>query len=170
MLVGAAAVVGLAVGGGLWALTGPRVDERALQSVDNRLSAVKTRTRPRPDRPGEALAQVLSVPLFAATDAAAPPAGAMQLQLFGVARSPGRTAALISVNSAPAQWISLGESIDGLTLRAVTGSGATVATPLGEQQLALGATGSPSGEPAAAIPPAGLRSPPEPASAPSMSQ
>lgn len=170
--IGAAGAAGLVLGGAVWALSGGHAQGEALDQLDTRLSAISTRSRPRLDRPSDALAQIKGRPLFASTGIpATTPESDVSVQLVGLARTPARTAALLAIGGAPAEWLTLGETRAGVTLRAVTGSGATVATLFGDRELMLGvggpspvgvAQGNPGG------PPAGFRSPPPPASAPGM--
>lgn len=168
--MGAAGVAGLALGGAAWALSGGHAQGEALDQLDTRLSAISTRSRPRLDRPSDALAQSKVRPLFVATGAAATDAESdVSVQLVGLARTPARTAALLVIAGAPADWLAVGETRNGVTLRGVTGSGATIATLFGDRELLLGAggpavAGMAQGSPSS--PPPGFRSPPPPASAP----
>jgi hypothetical protein len=168
--MGAAGVAGLVLGGAAWALSGGHAQGEALDQLDTRLAAISTRSRPHLDRPSDALAQSKGRPLFNATSSAATGAESdVPVQLVGLARTPARTAALLVIAGAPAEWLAVGETRSGVTLRAATGSGATVATLFGDRELMLGvgapagmAQGRPSG------PPSGFKSPPPPASAPGM--
>jgi hypothetical protein len=72
------------------------------------------------------------------------------LRLDGVVRSPKRTAALIAINDAPAEWLAKGEIRDGVTLEDVQPARVLVDTLYGERQLELGrSSGAPSAPPAA---------------------
>ena len=166
--LGGAGVAGLVVGGALWALSGGHAQGEALEAIDARLQRLPARTRARPDRPSDALAQSLATPLFAAPVLSAESQADVAVQVFGLARTPVRTAALLGVGGASAEWFSVGETRGGVTLRAVSGSSATIATPMGERELMLGAPalGAASNIPAGGGPPPGFKSPPPPASAP----
>lgn len=164
-----AGLAGLVAGGALWALSGGQAQGEALEAVDTRLAAISTRARGRPDRPSDALAQSLATPLFTAPDPSAQNQADLVVQVYGLARSPVRTAALLSVGGAAAEWFAVGETRDGVTLRAVSGSGASIATASGERELLLGAPAASGPVTSDAVPP-GLKSPPPPASAPAMSQ
>jgi hypothetical protein len=173
IVIGGAGLAGLVAGGALWALSGGHAQGEALEAVDARLSRISTRARGRPDRPSDALAQSLALPLFATPSQPTDSQTDVAVQVFGLARSPVRTAALLGISGAPAEWLSVGETRNGVTLRSVSGSSATIATAMGERELMIGvatqgataAAGLASGGP-----PAGFKSPPPPASAPEMPQ
>lgn len=167
--LGAAGLAGLIAGGALWALSGGQAQGEALEALDTRLTNISTRTRGRPDRPSDALTQILAAPLFTAPAQPADNQADVAVQVFGLARSPVRTAALLGVGGAPAEWFSVGETRNGVTLRSVSSSGATVATLMGERELMLGLPSS-GGASTSSGPPPGFKSPPPPASAPEMSQ
>lgn len=166
--MGVAGLAGLVAGGSLWALSGGQAQGEALDALDTRLAAISTRSRTHLDRPSDALAQSLAVPLFTSTAPMAESQTDVSVQIFGLARSPGRTAALLGIGGAPAEWLALGETHGGITLRAVSSSGATIATLFGEREVTLGMP--PPAALAANGPPAGFKSPPPPASAPGMTQ
>lgn len=174
IVLGGGGLAGLMVGGALWALSGGHAQGEALEALDARLQRIPARARARPDRPSDALAQALAVPLFATPAQPSESQTDVAVQVFGLARSPVRTAALLGIGGAPAEWLSVGETRGGVTLRAVTGSGATIATLMGERELMLGGPAPTAGPaivvPAAGGPPPGFKSPPPPASAPEMSQ
>jgi hypothetical protein len=98
------------------------------------------------------------------------------IRVDGVSMTRRRLAALIAIDSGPAEWLQVGESRGGVTLQSVSVSGVTVETPLGVKAVNLGdqaAASAPAvgaaGPPIAAGPdqiPPGFRSPPEPASGP----
>jgi hypothetical protein len=107
-----------------------------------------------------------------------------------VVRTRRRQAALVAINDAPADWLTVGETRDGVTLQAIEGSRIVVDTLLGPVPIQVGETvgGAPpastSGPSTAASanppPPAGVsptildktppgfRVPPAPASAPGI--
>jgi hypothetical protein len=168
--IGAASLAGLVAGGALWALSGGNAQSEAIDALDARLGQISTGSRGRPERPSDALAQSLALPLFGAPTT--PPGGQSDVlvQVFGLVRTPARTGALLAIGAAPSEWFSLGEEKSGVTLKAVTNSSAVVATIFGEREIVLGAGSSPTPEQAAGGSPPGFRSPPPPASAPGMSQ
>ena len=115
------------------------------------------------------------------------------VRLEGVSRTRARQAALVSINDRPAEWLTVGEVRDGVTIQAVQAGKVVVDTVFGPQEVALGArigapaspasppsgagpapTPAPSGAPGALEPtivdrpPPGFRSPPPPASAPGV--
>ena len=132
--------------------------------------------------PGD-LGGLLSNPLFPLTTG---PSAVPQptIRLDGVARAGRRSAALLSINDQPSDWLSQGESRDGVTLLDVSASRAVVDTLYGPREVRLGQR-VPEGASAVAggqeqvtspsnpsniggldeVPP-GFRSPPPPASAP----
>lgn len=170
--LGAAALAGLVAGGALWALSGGQAQGEALEALDARLTNLNVRTRARLERPSDALGQALSIPLFVPSTGPTDNPTDVAVQVFGLARSPVRTAALLAVGGAPAQWFSIGETRDGVTLRSVSQNSAVIATLMGEREVTMG--GSSQGASVSSSPPdsppPGFRSPPPPASAPTMSQ
>lgn len=95
------------------------------------------------------------------------------VQLFGVAKTPDHSSALMAINNKPAGWLELGETRDDITLDEVQADKIVVDTPTGSKEVTLGA------KPAASAPspspttssmtspaPSGYRLPPPPASAP----
>lgn len=150
-----------------------RPQTAAVASIDARLSAISGR-RPKPIGAAQALAlQGPSLfPVFSGPGAAPE----MTVLVQGIARSPLRTAALLSVNGAPAEWVGLGESVQGVVLEDVSSGGVTIDTPRGVREVRLGeggagaGAGAPIESAAADAPPPGYRMPPEPASAPGAPQ
>lgn len=167
---------------GSLALAGHPQDE-ALSTLGKRIDALPRRQGPAGAPPPVVLAA--APPLFPVFTGPAASPEAM-IRLDGIARSPMRIAALISINAAPAVWLSLGEEREGVTLAEVSGASITVETLRGPRVVTLSdgpppasptvspaATpppGAPQAAPAATIvsdaPPPGFRSPMEPASAP----
>lgn len=165
-------ILALSVAGGLalacaasLALAG-RPQARALEQMEARLAAFPARIGSRP-----ALSPALTAPkvsIFPVLDGPdAPPD--IPVRLEGVARSPGRIAALLAVGGGPAGWLRLGETRDGVTLTEVGSATVTVDTARGPKIVGLGSGSASPANPlpvATDAPPPGLRSPPEPASAP----
>ena len=59
------------------------------------------------------------------------------LQLFGVAISPGRKAALVSVDGAPPGWMAVGDMAGDIRLADVGTNGASFETPVGPRMIGL---------------------------------
>jgi hypothetical protein len=169
---------GLAAGALAWlAAGGASATARKLEPVATEVAALR-RPRPQTYNPGPAeIAELSGLPIFTLTTG---PGAVPQpvLRLDGLVRSRTHTAALLSVNDKPAEWLGVGERRDGVTLQQVMGSRVVVDTPYGLQDVVLGEAPPP----AAAAPasptsprgdraqpgdvPPGFRSPPPPASAP----
>ncbi|WP_156396173.1 MULTISPECIES: hypothetical protein [unclassified Caulobacter] len=162
-LAGAAAATGLLLGGGFWAVTGG-AQGKALGDVEARLDAVSTKTRRPLERPSDALAKALALPLLGHSEVGEQ--ADLPLRLTGIVRTPARAAALLAIGGAPAQWISVGEEQQGVLVQTVSTASVVVSTANGEREIFLGpASESPN---ASETPPPGMRGPPPPASAPSM--
>lgn len=87
-----------------------------------------------------------SSPIFALTTG--PNAVAdVAVQLSGLSRTPARTAALLSINGKPAEWLALGETRDDVTLDEVQANKVTVDTPTGTKDVVLGAAAAPASPP-----------------------
>lgn len=163
---------GLMAGFLAWfAAGGPAAGSTALAPAATELAALR---RPRPSLPDLWVSDVTGLaaaPLFTLTTGP----GAVPepvIRLAGLARARGRAAALLAINDKPAEWLSRGESRDGVTLQAVTSSSVVVDTVYGEREVTLGDRPMAEPPPAAPRPPAidpatrGFRMPPPPASAP----
>jgi hypothetical protein len=170
-LIGFGAAGGLVMGSLLWIALGSGAAAAArLDDLQARLDGLRA-----PSRSAWASvdpANLASSPLFAMTTgpgAVAEPSVALQ----GVARTPGGSSALISIDGKPADWLAEGATRDGVTVQEVRSSSVLVDTVTGLKEVALGqkiGPASPStvgGAPtAAAGAPTGYRLPPPPASAP----
>ena len=169
LVVSAATGVAIAAAVSLIAVGQPQAKE--LAALNGRAASVAA--RPPKDDAGFSSVQLLSAPpLFPVLSGPNAPAD-IPVSLQGIARSPGRTAALLSIGGQPSEWLALGESRDGVTLEDVASSSVKIDTPRGSRALQLAIGGAPSDGPTAgslggAIP--GFRSPPEPAGAPVPSQ
>lgn len=176
ILLGAAAPIGLLTGFLAWsAAGGASASLDRIAPVASQLAALRPSagTKPRQTAQGERL---LATPIFALTvgpGAVREPA----IRVDGLSVSRRRAAALVSIDGASAQWMTVGETRDGVTLRTVSASKAVFDTPIGDKELGLGeqsASSAPAAPPADSteaastivdrIPP-GFRSPPPPASA-----
>jgi hypothetical protein len=162
------APVGLATGLLAWFVAGGA--QATLGKVAPVEAAVAELRIPRPAVVAQdyvSIADLIAAPLFA--PASGPGAVADSLiRLDGISLSRQRTAALISINNAPAEWLRPGETRGDITLQQVAASRVVVDTPFGTKEIGLGQS-SGAIQPPPAVPdttPAGFRSPPPPASAP----
>ena len=89
--------------------------------------------------PADALNEALASPLFALTTGHGAVAE-VALRLDGVARTPRRNAALLSIGGKPAEWLELGQTRDDVTLQDVQSSQVVVDTATGFKTIALGDT------------------------------
>lgn len=134
----AAAAGGLALGALGWMVfAGHGPAAKPLGAAEARLEAVRAEA-PRPigarlDR----TAQIAATPLFTLTTGPGAVAEA-PIRLDGLSQSGGRSAALVSIDGKPAEWLELGATRDGVTLRQVLGSKIVVDTATGFREIALG--------------------------------
>ena len=170
-LLGGAAPLGLLTGLVAWVLAGGlSVKANALDTVESGLSALKPPAALASQAGRGEAAALLGSPLFALTTGP----GAVRepsIRVDGVSLSRRRTAALVSIDGKPSEWLEIGESRDGVTLQEVSSSSVTFETAVGTKALNLGDQSAASAPaPIAAAggdqPPPGFRAPPEPASAP----
>lgn len=176
-LICIAAPLGLVTGLAAWLVAGgmsARAD--AVEDTHARLSALKAPLSASLRGTDASAAPLLGSPLFALTTGP----GAVRepsIRVDGVSVSRRRSAALLSIDAKPAEWLSVGESREGVTLQSVSASSITIETLLGPKTLSLGdqsaasapsTAGATGGASVAAQdqPPPGFRPPPEPASAP----
>ncbi len=174
LLIGYGAAGGLVLGALAWVVLGKgaAASER-LDDLQGRLEALRP-----PALVASASidpATLASAPLFALTTgpgAVSEPAIALQ----GLAKAPGRAAALLSIDGKPADWLAEGATRDGVTVQEVRASSVLVDTVTGTKEIALGqktgpatSNGAPPPAPGGGLqsgPPAGYRLPPPPANAP----
>ena len=141
LLMISGAPIGLAIGSAAWLMLNALTPGSAgMGDLTERLDALGAAKRDIPDRtPDMLVASLLSHPLLQTTTAG----GAEPLlRLEGVSMTPTRSAALIAVGAGPAQWIQVGESRTGVTLRRVAPLSAVVESMSGEHSLALGGGGA----------------------------
>ena len=166
-LICGAPIAGLLAGAAVWLLAGgPQAPGRALD-VLGRPSAAPTG----PAAAGDTVAAVAALanrPLFAAGPARLP-----RITLIGVSRIPGRSAALVALGDSEPAWISVGQTIEGLTLVSARADqvrfdsvDGPITVPLGETIDPGTADAPPTGTSPDSVPPSGVKLPPEPASAP----
>lgn len=94
----------------------------------------------------------------------------ISVSLVGLSRTPKRSAALLSIKSQPAQWMTVGMTKEGVTLVQVLPTRVVIDSLTGRRSIGIGQS-SGAIEPSDASgdqPPAGARLPPPPASAPSQ--
>ncbi len=146
-------VAGLVLAGAGWMLLGgssravapiDRIEQQVLAIPASRLGSVAVRSD---------VATAIAKPLFPEG------LGRISIRLDGLSRSPGRTAALFSFNGGATQWVTLGSTVSGVTVVAISGSRASVDTATGRRDIRLGET---VGEPPAPTG-AGVTSPAAPA-------
>lgn len=172
-----AAAAGLVLGAAAWLLFshGASAAER-IADLQGRAQALAP--PPASVTGGVAGAVALDHPIFALTVGPHSVADTVVV-LTGIQRTPARTAALLSINGKPADWLDLGATRDDVTLVEVQAEKVVVDTPTDLRDVVLGAKPAASaaqpGQPAAAppaaspstdTPPPGFRVPPQPASAP----
>lgn len=158
---------GLVLGALVWLVTdrgGPQVEALEVAAAE-----LQRMTPPSARRLGSMRVGLQGAPLFGrANSEALGPEPTLVLQ--GVVRTPRRQAALIAINGKPADWLSVGETRDGITVQDVGARGVMISSANGVKEIGLGSTLSPSvATPTSAAPAAGFRSPPAPASAPASS-
>jgi hypothetical protein len=180
-LLGGAVPLGLLTGLMAWLMAGGlSTNGDVLEEVQTSLGQLRPPAAANRVRAYSGAADLLASPLFALTTGP----GAVRepsIRVDGVAVSRRRIAALLSIDGKPAEWLSVGESRDGVTLQSVTSSSITVETVVGAKALNLGdqsaasapapgadQAASPTPAPAVDQMPSGFRSPPEPASAPGV--
>jgi len=138
-LILGAAPAGLAVACAGWLLlAGGGPGAKPLDAAEARLARLPPAVRSAATAP-TATASGVGAELFTIT---APP----PVRLDGVSRTRRRAAALLAFGSHPAQWVSLGATIEGVTLVEVADARVTLETVVGRQELGLGE--STSGAPA----------------------
>lgn len=179
VLFGGAIPLGLLTGLAAWLMAGGlSVNAKVLDEMQAGLARLRAPTSTGRNRAYGGGADLLTAPLFALTTGP----GAIRepsIRVDGVTVSRRRVAALLSIDGKPAEWVSVGESREGVTLQSVSSSGVTVETVVGVKALNLGdqsAASAPvpgTSQTASATPapvseqmPPGYRPPPEPASAP----
>lgn len=172
-LIGIATPIGLATGLAAWLLAdGLSVRASALEATHAQLARMRVPAAVLTSSSDGGAAALLSSPLFALTTGP----GAVRepaIRVDGISMTRRRLAALVSIDARPAEWLTVGETREGVTLQAVSVSSITLETALGVKTLNLGdqsAASAPGPSATAAVVqdqvPPGFRSPPEPASAP----
>lgn len=172
-LIVGAGPAGLALAAVTWFLLGGgHAMTTDLDGLDAKLAAIKPRAAHVSTASSDLSAHLASTPLFALTTGPGAVAETT-VQLQGLAITPVRKAALISIGGKPSDWLELGATRDGVTLMAMQSSKVTVDTATGFKDVALW-DGASSATPTtnahiSSAPgriPAGTHLPPPPASAP----
>lgn len=148
-LIWAAPIVGLALAAIFWLTLGGSA--RLLSPIDDlerTLASLPAPLRVAGGLGADATAAIAR-PLFA------PNLGRISLRVDGLSRSPGRAAALISVNGGAAQWVTLGSTVSGVTLVMVSDRRITVDSATGRRDIRLGETSGDPPDVAASTPAAG---------------
>jgi hypothetical protein len=160
--------LGLAIGSAVWLLVvrSPGADTFAVESA--RLAGIGPHRVVRSSPQDSSITQALAAPMFAVMSGPGAIAD-IAVKLEGLVRTPGRVAALLSINGGASDWLELGQTREGVTLQEVSSSKVVVDTATGLKDVALGETPA-SAEPATGGLPPGFRSPPPPASAPGVSK
>jgi len=157
---------GLLMGVAVWMLAGRGgASSEALQSAADALQAM----HPPPNvKSSTALAPSFAAPLFAPPEPGAA-STEISVALQGLTRSARRQAALLAIGGRPADWLSVGETRDAVTLESVRANSVTISTPAGSREISFGPA-APVAAPSSydAGPPPGMRGPPPPASAPGV--
>lgn len=175
LILAAAALSGLVLGAAAWTLAGgARSAGRSVAEAKALFPTIRAR-RAMGGFSAGGVRRAINAPLFGllgGREGVAEPT----IRLQGIARMPGRVAALLAIDAKPSAWLGLGEARDGVTLVEVLGSKITVETAIGEREIQLGSVSQPftGANPAPLVagqdgPPLGFRMPPPPASAPGMS-
>lgn len=174
-LIGGAIPLGLLTGLAAWlAAGGAFASLNKLAPIEDKVRAIRA-PREASARAvitqGAALASAPLFPLTTGPGAVREPA----LRVDGLSVTPRRAAVLVSIDGKPAEWLSAGETREGITVRSVAASGATFDTLVGEKVLGVGEQSAASAPAEASIAqtivdqmPPGVRGPPPPASAPGM--
>lgn len=157
---------GLLLGALTWMSGATLKPTEALAPLEDRLRTLARLKPPAISQVGDAAFQTMATPLFATAQET--PGAEIQVKLEGVVRAPGRVAALISADGAPAQWLEVGQRLGGVILQSVSADGAVIDTARGIRELRLG-DGSTPGDVKPVTPdrlPGGFRMPTPPANAP----
>jgi hypothetical protein len=168
---------GLATGLLAWLVAGgPGAGLDKLNPIEDQLMILRAPREPSlSSGSAVSIADLAASPLFALTvgpGAVREPSIAVQ----GVSMSAGRVAALLVIDGQPPAWVPVGQSREGVTVRAVGPTRITVDTLVGLKEIGLGESPTASAPVATEQPavgstnldriPSGFRSPPPPASAP----
>ena len=136
-LILAAAPVGATLGAAVWLLLGQGAG--VLEPVANmqiQFAVNRSHARHAVFTGMDPVAQAVAQPLFALTSGPGAVSDVL-VRLEGVARTGRRTAALLSINGAPAAWLELGETRDGVTLQDVQGTKVVLDTATGFKDVGL---------------------------------
>lgn len=137
-LILVAAPAGLAAGLLAWYVGGgPAAASNRIEPVRETVSRLRPRRVPAVEPASIDARAIADIPLFPLT---AGPGAVPQprLRLDGVVRRRSRTAALLSIDGKPSEWLHIGDTRDGVTLQEVDGAKVVVDTLFGPQEIMLG--------------------------------
>jgi hypothetical protein len=161
--------VGAVLGVTAWLLFGGSPVRTQLSDFEARLADLNIRPTRSNVVVANAAADALSHPIFSVGGTALADA---VVRLDGLAITPRRAAALVSINGDPAEWMERGATKGGITLQQVLATKIVIDTATGPREVGLNdkapvPSATPSGsQPSTGDAPAGYRLPPPPASAP----
>jgi hypothetical protein len=170
-LIWGAAPAGLVAGALAWLVFGGAFSvSPELTGYETRLNALDTHPARHIAGVSVSVADALAHPLFSVGGVAL---ADVNIQLEGIALTPRRAAALLSINGQPAEWVERGVTKDGATLQQVLSTKVVIDTATGPHEVGLNdhpapptqASSAVGGAQQSAVPP-GYRLPPPPASAP----
>jgi hypothetical protein len=157
-LVWGAVPGGLVLGVAAWlALGGASPTSNRLSALETRLDQIRVAARPHRGAVSapagvQANAAALAHPIFSVGSAVVADA---VLRVDGVAISPKRSAALVSINGKPPEWLERGATREGVTLQTVSSAKVVFDTATGPREIGLGdkpPESAPAGDPARAAP------------------
>lgn len=134
-----------------------------IETAESRLAAIPAVSAAGSSQADAFVAAALTPALFSTSSAQA------AIRVEGLSRTPRRSAALVSINGGPSQWMTVGSTRDGATLVQVLSTRVVFETLAGRRVVGLGETAGRSADTLAGgddQPPPGVRMPPPPASAP----
>jgi len=139
LILGAPAAA-LALGVLAWAVLGGGAPASArMGEFDQRLGELQPRGPRAATVSGAAAADALAHPIFAVGTA---PLADATLRLDGVALTPRRQAALLSINGKPPEWLERGDTREGVTVQAISASKVVIDTATGPRDVLLGDKGT----------------------------
>lgn len=163
VLIGSAAPVGLLAGALVWIATGSDAGgAKPIDALQAQIGSAPSALHPQPGPSGIAASNVTAKPVFLMSVGP----GAVSLpsvRLVGVALTPRSRAALLAIDTAPPEWVTVGDVRRGLVISAITKSTVELDTQLGPRTVSFteplgeptqaGATSAATSHGAAASPP-----------------
>ncbi|MBS0297126.1 MAG: hypothetical protein JSR45_12510 [Proteobacteria bacterium] len=123
-----------------------------MTEFDQRLEKLQPRAIRGAAVTGASAADAIAHPIFAVGTAALADA---TLRLDGVALTPRRQAALLSINGKNAEWLERGDTRDGVTVQAITATKVVIDTATGPRDVLLGDKSAGDASPVAKAAPTG---------------